>query len=67
MQTPKPPGRIRDAAVLLPLLGLALLMPPVITLFTTRSSIAGIPLIVLYVFGVWLGLIALAALLARRL
>lgn len=62
-----PPGRLRDAAGLLPLLGLALLMPPLITLFAVGLDVAGVPLIVVYVFGVWLALIACAALLARRL
>ncbi|QJR14364.1 hypothetical protein [Usitatibacter palustris] len=62
-----PPGRIRDAAALLPLLGLALLMPPLITLFAVHREISGVPLIVVYVFSTWVGLIVAAALLARRL
>ena len=63
-----PPGRIRDAAVLLPVLGLVLFMPPIVTLFVAAGTgIAGVPLIVVYVFGTWIGLIAAAALLARRL
>jgi len=62
------PGRVRDAAVLLPLAGLVLLLPPVITLFAARhAGVAGVPLIVVYVFSAWLALIAAAALLARRL
>jgi hypothetical protein len=61
------PSRARDAAALLPLLGLFLLMPPVITLFAGEADIAGIPLIVVYVFGIWLALVACAALLSRRL
>jgi hypothetical protein len=56
-----------DAAVVLPLFGLFLLMPPIITLFATQIDIGGIPLIVVYVFGVWAALIVCAALLARRL
>ncbi|HMN20994.1 MAG TPA: hypothetical protein PKA16_06330 [Ottowia sp.] len=56
-----------NAAVVLPLLGLFLLMPPVITLFARGTGFVGVPLIVLYVFGVWGALIAGAALLARRL
>ncbi|MEO8204254.1 MAG: hypothetical protein ABI630_10340 [Betaproteobacteria bacterium] len=67
METPQPTGRIRDAAVLLPVLGLVLLMPPVITLFVGNTFVMGVPLIVVYVFSVWLGLIAATALLARRL
>lgn len=60
-------ARAREAAGLLPILGLLLLMPPVITLFVAKVHIAGVPLIVAYLFGVWLALIVCAALLARRL
>lgn len=59
--------RLRDAAALLPALAVFLLMPPVITLFTGSGEVAGVPLIVAYLFGVWLALIVCAALLARRL
>ena len=65
---PPVPARIRDAAVLLPVLGLVLFMPPVVTLFAAGvAGVAGVPLIVVYVFGTWLGLIVAAALLSRRL
>lgn len=66
---PSDPGtpRVRDAATVLPLLAVFLLMPPVITLFSGAHSLAGVPLIVVYLFGVWLALIIGAALLARRL
>ena len=60
-------SRASDVAVLLPLLGLFLLMPPMIALFAIDLDIVGLPLIVVYVFGVWLALVASAALLARRL
>ncbi len=59
--------RARDAARLLPVLGVFLLMPPVITLFAVQADVGGVPLIVVYLFGVWLALIAAAALLARWL
>ena len=59
--------RARDAAVLLPLLGLFLLMPPIIALFAQPVMVGGVPLIAVYVFGVWLALVAAAALLARAL
>lgn len=62
-----PPARLRDAAALLPLLGTLLLMPPLVTLFAVGIDIAGVPLVVVYLFAVWLGLIVCAALLARRL
>jgi hypothetical protein len=60
-------GAAPDAAVVLPLFGVFLLMPPIITLFASGLDIHGVPLIVLYVFSVWIGLIVCAALLAKRL
>ncbi|ODV10517.1 MAG: hypothetical protein ABT20_07960 [Rubrivivax sp. SCN 70-15] len=60
----EPAERTRDAAVLLPALGLFLLMPPVIGLFALPLRVAGVPLIVLYLFGVWFALVLGAALLA---
>lgn len=56
-----------DAAVVLPLFGVFLLMPPIITLFASGLEIHGVPLIVVYVFSVWIALIVCAALLAKRL
>jgi putative effector of murein hydrolase LrgA (UPF0299 family) len=64
----QPSGRVRDAAVLLPLLGLVLFVPPVITLFAKAQwGVAGVPLIVVYVFTTWIALIGAAAALARKL
>jgi len=67
VNTPPPSPRLRDAAVVLPLVGLFLLMPPVITLFVRPADVVGVPLIVAYLFGVWLALIGCAALLGRRI
>ncbi|MFO1301116.1 MAG: hypothetical protein U1F17_12185 [Burkholderiaceae bacterium] len=67
MNTPPSSPRLRDAAVVLPLVGLFLLMPPVITLFVRPADVVGVPLIVAYLFGVWLALIGCAALLGRRI
>ena len=68
---PKPaardPARAVDAAKVLPVIGVFLLMPPMITLFAVIADVGGIPLVVAYLFGVWLALIVCAALLARRL
>jgi len=69
-QTPIPPERVsraRDAARVLPLVGLFLLLPPVIVPFAAAVDVAGVPLVVLYLFAVWLGLVLSAALLARAL
>lgn len=59
--------RTREAASLLAVVGLFLLMPPVVGLFATPVSLAGVPLIVLYLFAVWLGLVLAAARLGRTL
>ncbi len=61
------PARLRDAAVVLPLLGLFAWMPPLIGLFTVPLHVFGVPLIVVWLFGVWLALIVLAFWLSRRL
>ena len=67
MNTPNVPPRLVAASVLLPCIGLFLLMPPVVQLFALDVDIGGVPLIVVYLFGVWLALIACAAWLAWRL
>ena len=61
------PARAHDAARLLPVLGTILLMPPVVTMFAADVDVAGVPLIVVYLFTTWLALIGCAAWLARRL
>lgn len=62
---PKPhrgaPRRWRDLALVLPALGFMLLMPPLITLPAAAGSLFGLPSGVVYVFGLWAVLIALAA------
>ncbi len=59
--------KLRDGALLLPLLGLALLMPPVAQIFALDIALGGVPLVVAYVFSVWLALILIAARLSARL
>ncbi len=50
-------GRTRDISALLPWLGLFLFAPPVLSLFHPHVTLAGLPLLPLYLFLVWLGLI----------
>jgi hypothetical protein len=57
----------RDAAAILPLLGIVLFASPLIDAFADAGLIGGIPVSVIYVFGVWFALIALTARLARGL
>lgn len=59
--------KIRDRSMVNVLVGTVLLMPPVVGVSLIDSKIGGIPVPLLFVFGVWAGLIAVAILLARRL
>ncbi|MCR9177968.1 MAG: hypothetical protein NXI19_18460 [Alphaproteobacteria bacterium] len=59
--------KIRDSILILAFLGIWLLMPPMLDVFNQRTSLFGMPLIVVYVFGVWLVLIGLTAVLATRI
>ncbi len=60
------PRRARDLALILPFIGMAALMPPLVGLFV-GSTIAGVPLILAYLFGLWLALILAALMVAWRL
>ncbi|GJL81310.1 MAG: hypothetical protein DHS20C01_09440 [marine bacterium B5-7] len=56
-----------DTLLLLVISGVVLLMPPVIWIFNVQVRIFGIPLVVFYVFGVWLLLALGTAVLSRVL
>jgi hypothetical protein len=59
--------RTREAAVLIPLLGVFLILPPILGLFDGPHSVAGIPLLHLYLCAVWFGLVVASFWLSRRL
>lgn len=59
--------KTRDAALILPIIGLLFLIPPFATIFAIDGRIFGIPVMVAYVFTVWALLIAAAAFLAKRI
>jgi hypothetical protein len=59
--------KARDAALLLPLFGLLLLLPPFVGLMQGVAGFAGVPAIVLYIFVIWAALIAAGILLSGRL
>jgi hypothetical protein len=61
------PERIRSAAILLPIASSILLLPPFILVFAAPVLVSGVPLIVIYVFGVWTAIVLAALLLSRRL
>jgi uncharacterized membrane protein YdjX (TVP38/TMEM64 family) len=57
----------RDVAVLLPIVVVLLLLPPIILVFSAPHFVGGIPLIVVYLYGVWAASVFIAFLVARRL
>lgn len=57
----------RDAASVLPFMATVLLAPPIILIFSAPMQFADIPLIVIYIFGVWAAVILAALLLSRDL
>lgn len=66
-QRPHEPGKIRDRALVLPLAGFALVMPPMAGIFQLDLKIAGVPFTLIYLFAVWAGLIAGSWRLSRHL
>lgn len=57
----------RDVATLLPVVTAILLLPPIVLIFSVPRLVAGIPMIVVYFFGVWFLAVIAALLTARRL
>jgi hypothetical protein len=57
----------RDLASLLPFVAIFLLAPPIILIFAKPVLVAGMPLIAVYLFGVWAAVIVCAFLVARHL
>ncbi len=57
----------REAAALLLCAGIVLLLPPIALIFAKNGYLLGIPLPVLYVFGIWIGLIIAAVVISRFL
>ncbi len=62
-----PRRRAADGVVALLALGVWLLMPPVISLFVGPERLFGVPVLVVYLFGVWFAFILATMLLSRRL
>ncbi|MCG6859633.1 MAG: hypothetical protein LJE67_16375 [Salaquimonas sp.] len=58
---------IRDIATALPFLAVVLLTSPLIVAFSSPVNIFGVPMIVAYLFSVWIAVIVIAFVVARRL
>ncbi|HEY9568789.1 MAG TPA: hypothetical protein VIR38_11915, partial [Thalassobaculum sp.] len=61
------PQKARDAILVVTVFGALMLVPPILPFFARPVALLGVPLILVYVFGVWLALIVTARILARRL
>ena len=59
--------KARDAILVVTGAGALLLLPPILPFFDRPADVFGVPMILVYVFGVWLALIAAAWALSRRL
>ena len=59
--------KLRESAILVPVVGLVALMPPVAGIFALPGKVLGVPLPVAYVFLVWIALILAARAVGRRL
>jgi len=58
-------GTIGDRLIALFLLGVLLLTPPMMAIFNVERLIFGIPFLYLYLFGAWILLVGLVALVLR--
>lgn len=68
MDRRRSPGRrARDLAAILPVLALLLYFTPITTAFAGAGSLWGVPVIFLFLFGSWLILIAVLAIIAPYL
>lgn len=64
----RPARRMTDLAVLTPVIAFVMLMPPIIGLFAKPEALVlSVPLILVYLLGLWLAMIAAAFLIARNL
>lgn len=59
--------RLETAALVLPVFGALLVIPPLLGVFNVPHAILGIPIVAVYFFAVWIGLIVATAILSRRL
>lgn len=64
---PRARKRRYDGAVILPVFAALLMLPPFVGLFAAPVTVFGVPLIVVWLFGLWLALILIAWRLSRLL
>ncbi len=49
--------KLENAALALSVFGVILLLPPILSIFNIETRLFGAPLVVIYLFGIWLLLI----------
>ena len=59
--------KLQNIALALPLFGAAMILPPVVLVFAPDVRVFGTPVIVIYLFGIWLCFILTTFFLSRRL
>ncbi len=59
--------KLENIAFTLSLFGAIAMVPPIISLFNVEKTIFGVPLIIIYLFGLWLFLIIATFLLSKRM
>lgn len=59
--------KLRDAAILLPVVGALMLLPPIARIFALDLTAFGVPVTALYLFGSWFLLILAARAVGHRL
>lgn len=59
--------KLENAALVVPVFGAVLMVPPLISVFDVPVTIFGAPLETVYLFAVWVALIGITALLSRRM
>ena len=58
---------IKDASILILCLGIVLLLPPIAFIFDKPVVLFGVPLVVLYMFGVWFALVLASCIISRHI
>lgn len=59
--------KLENIAVALPVFGIAMILPPIVGVFTSEARILGVPVIVIYLFSMWVLFIFGTYMLSRRL
>lgn len=59
--------RLQTTALVLPVFGAILIVPPFLGVFNLPVTVFGMPIVAIYLFSVWTGLIVVTAAISRRL